>query len=1108
MTHVDGGGVSAGTQLNGIYEIDKRVAMGGMGEVYIGHVIQTGDKVAIKMILPEHANNDLILDLFRKEASTLHNLYHEAIVRYYVFSVDPTLNRPYLAMEFADGPALGDRVRSYPLNEGEMSVLLPRIAGGLHAAHKAGIVHRDLSPDNIILVGNDVNRAKIIDFGIAKSTSSGEGTLIGSGFAGKLKYVSPEQLGLGNGDVSALSDIYSLGLVFAEAVIGQPLDMGGSQVEVIDKRRAVPDLSTVPEYIRPLINWMLQPDPAMRPPTMEAVANWTPATPTPVTMAPAWGGAPAADATQIAPGGFAPGGPQQGASYPPQGGSYPPHQPTGYPPQQTGYPPQQTGYPPQQTSYPPQQADSIPPQQSGAAPHPRDAAPATARSEPKRRRGGPLKFLSILFSGAVVAGGIAAFVVMQQPNDSGGGKTGDPKIADGDGTKVADGKTDGSAKTGGSGDGDAASGGDKTTDGSIGGGDPSAPKTPETPMLAGGGDAGGDTDSGVTGSTGGDSGVKTDGGVTGLAGGGKIEGDNTKPRDEDTDAKTSDTTTGTPTVADGGSTGLKTPKTDGDNSAIATDGGDSTTTGDGGLATLGGGGDTKDSALTKDPVTDGGKDPAGDLKEPTITTKVPGEITPGGGDTDVAGLSTDGGSDSAPVRPGSGTPSGLSGDSTGTVGLVPVTSGGDSSLPPGGGTPSAIELSTPGGGDDGTAPTLGKTGDDTTLGSGGGSPTLSGGDGISDPSLSTKPVTDGGGDPANDLVEPKVATAPTGLSGPKAPGGDGFSASGGGDDDVDLPFTGVGAPKPDDGGKIDSDTGAIASIDKAKNQPPTISKRAPDTLSANQGKPLNVRLGEFFDEDGALNLELRIQGDVPNGLSIRMIDGGVAVMTGTPAEFGNYNIKVAAVDSEGLLSESITVALTVERPTENRDVSDYILGYQGGECFHSRPIKLGPELAQIEVFASRAHIPQVLTFDKEFKRDQGFEAKIVMHPISPEQCPIVGVLHQIGPEALDNSIVIRLIEDNLKAGDNLSGKLVGGRGARLFLYDDWAGITDLTRYVREVSGEVGFTVKIGAGVGPQILIAARPRDGSGLPADASLNQLLAAAQQGKASLALAYFVLK
>ncbi|MEM7685905.1 MAG: serine/threonine protein kinase, partial [Pseudomonadota bacterium] len=82
MTQVSGGGVPEGTTLNGMYELGKRIAMGGMGEVYIGKQIATGQKVAIKMILPEHANNDLILELFRKEANTLFDVYHEAIVRY------------------------------------------------------------------------------------------------------------------------------------------------------------------------------------------------------------------------------------------------------------------------------------------------------------------------------------------------------------------------------------------------------------------------------------------------------------------------------------------------------------------------------------------------------------------------------------------------------------------------------------------------------------------------------------------------------------------------------------------------------------------------------------------------------------------------------------------------------------------------------------------------------------------------------------------------------------------------------------------------------------------------------------------------------------------
>ena len=83
--------IPAGTQLNGIYQIDHLIAAGGMGEVYKGHAIETGDPVAIKVMLPDLAANEAALALFRKEASALHYLYHEGIVRYYVFTVEPTL---------------------------------------------------------------------------------------------------------------------------------------------------------------------------------------------------------------------------------------------------------------------------------------------------------------------------------------------------------------------------------------------------------------------------------------------------------------------------------------------------------------------------------------------------------------------------------------------------------------------------------------------------------------------------------------------------------------------------------------------------------------------------------------------------------------------------------------------------------------------------------------------------------------------------------------------------------------------------------------------------------------------------------------------------------
>jgi len=266
--------VSPGTRLNGIYEIDQAIALGGMGEIYKGHLVETGDPVAIKLMLPEFAENHAAFALFRKEASALHYIHHDAIVRYYVFTVEPVLKRPYLAMEFVNGRTLSQILQSDgPLTFEAAQSLLRRIASGLEAAHQHGVVHRDISPDNIILPNNDVKQAKIIDFGIAKTTQ--HGTIIAGGFAGKFSYVSPEQLGLFGGEVTPKSDIYSLGLVIAEALTGTPLDMGGSQVEVIEKRRKIPGLGAIDMKLRPLLERMLEPDPARRPDSMAAIASWS-----------------------------------------------------------------------------------------------------------------------------------------------------------------------------------------------------------------------------------------------------------------------------------------------------------------------------------------------------------------------------------------------------------------------------------------------------------------------------------------------------------------------------------------------------------------------------------------------------------------------------------------------------------------------------------------------------------------------------------------------------------------------------------------------------------------------------------------------------------------
>src|SRR5262245_32810646 len=175
--------LSPGTRLNNIYEIDQQIGAGGMGEIYRGHVIETGDPVAVKTMLSDVVENEAALALFRKEASALHHLHHDAIVRYYVFTIEPQLRVPYLAMEFVDGRSLSEILRDGPLTFEAARSLMQRVAAGLQAAHERGIVHRDVSPDNILVPGGDVARAKIIDFGIARSTRLSQGTVIGSGFA-------------------------------------------------------------------------------------------------------------------------------------------------------------------------------------------------------------------------------------------------------------------------------------------------------------------------------------------------------------------------------------------------------------------------------------------------------------------------------------------------------------------------------------------------------------------------------------------------------------------------------------------------------------------------------------------------------------------------------------------------------------------------------------------------------------------------------------------------------------------------------------------------------------------------------------------------------------
>lgn len=258
--------------INNMYRVLQPLGQGGMGRVFRGEEIGTGEPVAIKVILPEIAEDNKAADMFRREARTLRLLHHDAIVRYFAYlPPDQALNLHALVMGFIEGTKLSDRIKTLGgLSLSEVCRLFIRLTDGLVAAHELGVVHRDLSPDNVMLPDGNIDKAILIDFGISRSSTIKDVTL-GNEFAGKLKYVSPEQLGAYGNEADGKSDIYSLGLLMYAAATGIALPMGSTIVEAVKLRETVPDLSQAPAELQSLLYQMLQPDPSMRPQTMEVV---------------------------------------------------------------------------------------------------------------------------------------------------------------------------------------------------------------------------------------------------------------------------------------------------------------------------------------------------------------------------------------------------------------------------------------------------------------------------------------------------------------------------------------------------------------------------------------------------------------------------------------------------------------------------------------------------------------------------------------------------------------------------------------------------------------------------------------------------------------------
>ena len=267
----DGQGIQVGDVLNHIFEVKRFIARGGMGEVFEGVNVNSDERVAIKVMLPALAADASVIALFRKEAKTLTKFSHDALVKYRTLAQEPQLGVLYIVTEFIDGTNLSDVLGEVKPSLDELGGLLRRLASGLAVAHSFGAIHRDISPDNVLLEEGKLEKAKVIDFGIAKDLDPSSKTIVGEGFAGKLNYVAPEQLGDFGRDVGPWTDVYSLALVILAVIRGKNVQMGGSLVDAVDKRRQGPDLSDVPEKMKPVLDAMLKADPKDRLRSMDAV---------------------------------------------------------------------------------------------------------------------------------------------------------------------------------------------------------------------------------------------------------------------------------------------------------------------------------------------------------------------------------------------------------------------------------------------------------------------------------------------------------------------------------------------------------------------------------------------------------------------------------------------------------------------------------------------------------------------------------------------------------------------------------------------------------------------------------------------------------------------
>lgn len=201
------------------FEIDRAAGSGGMGTVYRARDRYSGDFVALKLLHVSSSGSD-DGERFVREAKLLSELHHPGIVSYIAHGQALDGQR-FLAMEWLEGEDLGHRLARGPLSVGQCIALITRVADALAFAHQRGVIHRDLKPTNLFLVDSDLDRVKILDFGVARRQTSSRAMTRTGMVVGTPEYMAPEQA-RGSRELTSAIDMFSLGCVLYECLTGEP----------------------------------------------------------------------------------------------------------------------------------------------------------------------------------------------------------------------------------------------------------------------------------------------------------------------------------------------------------------------------------------------------------------------------------------------------------------------------------------------------------------------------------------------------------------------------------------------------------------------------------------------------------------------------------------------------------------------------------------------------------------------------------------------------------------------------------------------------------------------------------------------------------------------